>query len=75
MRGDHDESNGERRPAADCSATSSSAEDIISAVDDAPTTAGGGLLVGLPRMSRRSTMFGMAAVAVGLVAWGASRRG
>eukprot|EP00752_Nemacystus_decipiens_P005631 g5095.t2 len=58
-------------PPGDCSANASPDED---ATDDAPATAGGGLLASLPRLSRRSTMFGMAAVAVGLVAWGVSRR-
>ena len=56
------------------SATTLSDEDATRPNDDAPATTAEGLLAGLPRLSRRSTMFGMATVAIGLVAWGASRR-
>lgn len=57
-----------------CSAPSSSDEDASNATGEGDPTSAGGYFAGLPRLSRRSTMFGMAAVAVGLVAWGASRR-
>ena len=59
---------------ADEDATGANDEDATDASDEDDTAATGGFLGGLPRLSRRSTMFGMAAVAVGLVAWGASRR-
>eukprot|EP00903_Cladosiphon_okamuranus_P008639 g8283.t1 len=62
-------------PPSACSAPSSSSdEDTSNATGEDNATNAGGLLGGLPRLSRRSTIFGVAAVAVGLVAWGASRR-
>lgn len=61
---------------ADNASDTEDANDAEDAKDskDAPPTAAGGFLTGLPRVSRKTTMLGMAAVAVGLVAWGVRRR-